>query len=586
MSLLDLVPLPVAMPLGVAAFLLAFSKKLPGRTPDVLAITTAALTAIVSALLIRQALAQEASGPITYWFGQWSRIGDQVVGISFVVDMASAGMATLIALLFTATLVFAWGFFEEVHAHFHVLMLIFMAGMCGFCLSGDLFNMFVWFELMSVAGFAATGYALRSSAIAGALNFTVVNTVGAYVFLAGIALVYGQIGALDLQALGQGVTARPHDPVALLGFVLIATALLTKSAQVPFQMWLGDAHAVAPSPVSVIFSGAMVSIALFGLAKIGIRVFGGAPEVIHGIRTVLLATGLLSAVIGAVLALAQRHIKRLLAFSTISHAGIMLAGLSMMSRDGIAGMLAYLAGHGMVKGAMFMVAGFVAAKCGGIDEISLRGRGRAFWPVGLIMLTGGLLLAGLPIGGMQEGHGLIDIGAEAMGQSWMAYPILFSAALTGAAVMRVAGRVFVGWGELAGNEQHGETEDEREPGQQPVLLLAMPAVVLVTLGAIPWDHSGSMAARAASALMLQPAGAAPVLHASISPWIAVASAIAIAAFDLSRRHLPRWLVHGVELVRTPPTRMLQLMQSGLVTDYVAWMAVGLAILASTFVLFA
>ena len=457
---MTLVPLPVAMPLAVAAFLLAFSKKLPTRMPDVLGIVTAAATVVVGVLLVRAS----AGGPINYWFAHWSQIGNQVVGIRFVVDMASATVATLVGLLFTATLVFAWGFFEEVHAHFHVLMLIFMAGMCGFCLSGDLFNMFVWFELMSVAGFAATGYALRSSAIAGALNFTVVNTVGAYVFLAGIALVYGQIGALDLQALGAGVTARPGDPVAILGFVLIATALLTKAAQVPFQMWLGDAHAVAPSPVSVIFSGAMVSIALFGLAKIGMRVFGGASEIVAGIRTVFLGVGLTSAVVGAVLALAQRHIKRLLAFSTISHAGIMLAGLSLLSRDGVAGLLAYLAGHGMVKGAMFMVAGFVAAKCGGIDEIALRGRGRQYWPVGVIMLVGGLLLAGLPIGAMHEGHALIDLGAEAMGRHWIAVPILFSAALTGAAVLRVAGRIFVGWGEVAGHEQHGRRRRSRSPG--------------------------------------------------------------------------------------------------------------------------
>ena len=510
-------------------------------------------------------------------------IGDQVVGISFVIDMASAGVGALVALLFVATLIFAWGFFEEVHAHFHVLMLVFMAGMVGFCLTGDLFNMFVWFELMSVAGFAVTGYALRPAAIAGALNFTVVNTVGAYVFLSGIALLYGQLGALDLVALGRGVTAHPGDPVVTLGFVLIAAALLTKAAQVPFQMWLGDAHAVAPSPVSVIFSGAMVSIGLFGLAKLGFRVFGGAPEIIRGIRTMMLAMGLASAVVGAILALGQRHIKRLLAFSTISHAGIMLTGLSLMSRDGVAGLLAYLAGHGMVKGAMFMLAGFVAAKCGGIDELQLRGRGRAYWPVGVVMAMGGLTLAGLPVGPMDEGYQLIATGAAAVGRGWIGLPLLFSAALTGAAVLRMAGRIFAGWGEVSGHEQHGETEEEQEPGGQPVWLLASPATVLLGLGLIGWDTEGGLAGRAASALMARPETAAPVLQASAGPWIAVAAAIAIAAFELSRRHLPAWIVSAFEGIRVPPTRLLQAMQTGLVTDYITWLAVGLAVLSTAFV---
>ena len=573
-------PLPVAVPLGVAAVLLAISKHLPGRAPDILAIVAAAATCAICVMLARAA---SIGGPIVYWFGQWHMIGEQVVGISFVIDLASAGVAALIALLFTATLVFAWGFFQEVHAHFHVLMLVFMAGMVGFCLTGDLFNMFVWFELMSVAGFAATGFALRPAAISGALNFTVVNTVGAYVFLSGIALMYGQVGALDLVALGQGVAAHPGDKVVVLGFVLIATALLTKAAQVPFQMWLGDAHAVAPSPVSVIFSGAMVAIGLFGLAKLGFRVYGGAPEIVHGIRTMMLAMGLASAVVGAILALGQRHIKRLLAFSTISHAGIMLTGLSLMSRDGAAGLLAYLAGHGMVKGAMFMLAGFVAAKCGGIDELALRGRGREYWPVGVVMAIGGLALAGLPIGMMDEGYQLIVSGAETSGRGWVSLPLLFSATLTGAAVLRMAGRIFAGWGEMPGDEQHGETEDEQEPGHQPAWLLASPAVVLLGLGLIGWDGEGGLASRAASALMARPETAPPTLHGSYGPWIAVAVAIAVAAFELSRRHLPRWLVDAFEGVRVPPTRLLQAMQTGLVTDYITWLAVGLAVLSTAFV---
>ncbi len=580
MNVEALSPLPVTIPMAVAAVLLALSKHLPGRLPDVTAIAAAATTSVLCAVLAHTAA---LSGPIIYWFGNWHLVGEQVVGISFVIDVASAGMGALVGLLFAATLVFAWGFFQAVHAHFHVLMLVFMAGMVGFCLTGDLFNMFVWFELMSVAGFAATAYALRPSAIAGALNFTVVNTVGAYVFLSGLALMYGEMGALDLAALGQGVAAHPQDPVVALGFVLIATALLTKAAQVPFQMWLGDAHAVAPSPVSVIFSGAMVSIGLFGLAKLGFRVFGGAPEIMHGIRTVMLAMGLASAVVGAMLALAQRHIKRLLAFSTVSHAGVMLIGLSLMSRDGAAGLLAYLTGHGLVKGAMFMLAGFVVAKCGGIDEIVLRGKGREYWPVGLLMAVGGLALAGLPAGPMDEGYSLIALGAEAAGRGWVLGPVLFSAALTGAAVLRMAGRIFAGWGELAGDEEHGETEEEHEPGDQPVLLLAAPAVVLLVLGMIGWDNEGAWAARAAAALMGQANAPPPALHGSPGPWLAVAAALVIAAFELSQRHLPRWLFAAVEAIRVPPTRALQAMQSGLVTDYVTWLAVGLAALSSAFV---
>jgi formate hydrogenlyase subunit 3/multisubunit Na+/H+ antiporter MnhD subunit len=123
-----------------------------------------------------------------------------------------------------------------------------------------------------------------SSALEGALNFTVTNAVGSYLFLAGIALIYARIGALDFAALERGVALQTHDVVVMGAFALLATALLIKAAQVPFQAWLSDAHAVAPSPVSVIFSGAMVSIGIYGIAKLSWAVFEPSAEIRHVIR--------------------------------------------------------------------------------------------------------------------------------------------------------------------------------------------------------------------------------------------------------------------------------------------------------------
>lgn len=232
-------------------------------------------------------------------------------------------------MLFVAAFVFTWGYFDEVGAHFHVLMLLFMAGMVGFCLTHDLFNLFVWFELMSIAAFALTGYQLRSSALEGALNFTVTNTVGSYLFLGGLGLLYARAGALDFSVLGRAVAAHPGDVVTCASFALMATGFLIKAAQMPFHFWLADAHTVAPSPVSVIFSGAMVALGLFGLLRLVLDVFSGAAAVTAVVQTLLLGIGAATAVAGGVMALLQRHLKRLLAFSTISHAGVMLAGLAM-----------------------------------------------------------------------------------------------------------------------------------------------------------------------------------------------------------------------------------------------------------------
>jgi multicomponent Na+:H+ antiporter subunit D len=581
-------PLPVAGPLAIAGLLLALSTLLPRRVPDVVALATALAVAAICVVMAMHT----AQHPLVYWFGGWVPRAGHVLGIGFVVDQVGASIAAFIAVLFAATLVFAWGYFDEVHAHFHVLMLLFMAGMVGFCLTHDLFNLFVWFEVMSVAAFALTGYALRSSALEGALAFTVVNTIGSYFILGGIGLIYAEVGALDFSALARGVAAAPGDPVTIAAFALLSTGLLIKGAQVPFQFWLSDAHAVAPSPVSVIFSGAMVGIGIYGVAKLVWTVFAPSPEIQSLVHRLLLGMGVASAVLGGVMALIQRHIKRLLAFSTISHTGILLIGLALLSRGGLSGLFVYLVGHGLVKGALFMIAGILLAACGGIDEIGLRGLGRRIWPVGIAMGLGGLLLAGLPLGLMDEGSKRIAGAARAGGQAWLILPIIIAASLTGGAVLRVTGRVFLGLGAVAGEEESAPTEDEQEKANRPVWLMLLPTAALILLSLFGADAAGAFASRAAAAFM-QPDTAAILAHVQPQsvqsaartpgdlvpwlPWLSVAIALLIAAFDLSRRGLPAGLVAAVNTVTAPILSTMQAIHSGLIGDYVTWLVLGVAL---------
>ncbi len=595
MNLAALPALTVAGPLAVAGLMLATSRVLPRRVPDIIAIAVA-LAAALSAAIMAHATAH---APLVTWFGGWTPRHEanhvQVIGISFVVGQAGAGFACFIALLFAATLVFAWGFFDEVHAHFHVLMLLFMAGMIGFCLTHDLFNLFVWFEVMSVAAFALTGYALRTDALEGALNFTVVNTVGSYFILGGIGLVYIRLGALDFAALHRGVAADPNDPVVTASFALLAAGLLTKGAQVPFQFWLADAHGVAPSPVSVIFSGAMVSIGLYGVATLVWAVYAPSPHVMHIVHTLLLGMGAASAVLGGVMALMQRHIKRLLAFSTISHAGIMLVGIALLNQDGLSGMLVYAVGHGLVKGATFMVAGILLATCGGIDEIGLRGRGRHVWPAGIAMVVGGLLLAGLPVGLMDAGFERIDAAAHQAGCRWVVAAAFMGSFLTGAAVLRVAGRVFAGFGPTPGEEDRSPTDEEQERSDRPLWLMLAPTALLLLLALPAADAAGTFASTAAASFIHPDTDAilglaapyvgmsspTPAPGHSILPWPSVLLAVLIAAAELTRGRMPRALTAGYDRLAAPVTDGLRALQSGLIGDYVAWIVVGLALFSVT-----
>ena len=249
-----LVPLVVALPLLGAAALAALGHFVAPRAANVGAIAVAIAVATIAVLLIFRS----ADRTIHYWFGGWHPRGGIAIGISFSVEPLGAALAALIAVLAAAALVQTLEYFEDnVPQHFHVLMLVFLGSMVGFALSSDLFNLFVFFELMSTAAFALTGYRIeRRSVLQGAINFAVVNSIGSFFLLFGIGLVYGRTGALNLAQIGQVLSRHDADGLVVIAFVFVLVGLLTK-ASIRFRLDCANAitaprSAVAtPKPISV-----------------------------------------------------------------------------------------------------------------------------------------------------------------------------------------------------------------------------------------------------------------------------------------------------------------------------------------------
>src|ERR1700761_86168 len=341
-----LAPLPVALPLLGAALLAALHRWLKRAAADSISIAVAAVTFAVTARLVAGA----AHGTTVYWFGNWYPRGSMVLGISFVLDPIGTGLACLAALLTLLSLIFSWRFVDSGGKHFQPLMLIFLAAMSGFCLTGDLFNMFVFFELMSTAAFALCGLKTAEPApLQGAFNFAITNTIAAFLVLTGIALLYAVTGALNMAQIGLAIGSR-HDPLVLFAFTLLTCGFFIKAAIVPFHFWLPDAHAVAPTPVCVLFSGLMVELGLYAVVRLHSVIFSQAlgPGEIH-LRYILLAFGGITVVVGGVMCYAEHHLKRLLAFSTVCHAGLMLVIFAIQGPVAIAAMLVYLVAHAFVK---------------------------------------------------------------------------------------------------------------------------------------------------------------------------------------------------------------------------------------------
>jgi multicomponent Na+:H+ antiporter subunit D len=600
----QLLPLVTVTPLLMAALIAALSPLL-GRQRRVLDGVAILTSAAVAGLLIA-VLLQVAHRDQVYWFAGFRPHHGIAIGIDYAVGPLNAGLALLAAVLVTAAMIFSWRYFERVGTYYHALMLAFLAGMTGFCLTGDIFDLFVWFELMGVAAYALTAYRPEErGSLQGALNFAITNSVGAYLSLSGIALIYGRTGALNMAQISRHIASHRPDGLVVVAFVLIITGLLIKGAIVPFHFWLADAHAVAPTPLCVLLSGVMVELGLYGVARVYWSVFGAALGHRSTIAAAFLALGVLTAVVGALFCFRERHLKRLLAFSTISHAGMFLAGIGLLTPLGLAGAAVYVLSHALVKAALFLCVGIVLHRLGSVNEPWLHSRGRRLPVTGAVFTLAAFGLADLPPFTTYLGKGWLEDSAASRGMIWITVVFIGCSVLVGGAVLRVAGGVFYGLGdppsetrEMAA-ESSEETSETDEAKQRTPLSMIVPPAVLVAgaavIGFLPrlgpaveaaairfQDQSGGTAHVLFGTPVTHPAALYPAESAGISTGDVLtglgsaAGAVILAYLALYWRRLPllrRGFEPGTGLIRP-----IERFQSGVVNDYVTWIVVGVACL--------
>jgi multicomponent Na+:H+ antiporter subunit D len=369
-----------------------------------------------------------------------------------------------------------------------------------------------------------------------------------------------------------------------------------KAAVVPFHFWLADAYALAPTVVGVLFAGVVSELGLYALARVYWTVFSAPLAGVEGLRGVLLLGAVATALVGGVMCLLQHHLARMLAYATVSHVGLTLAGFALLVPVGAAGAVLYLLADGLVKGSLFISVGIVDHHLHDVDERRLRGRGRHMPWAAALMVAGALGLAGVPPFGTFLGKALMEEAALEAGAPWLVGLFVVVAALTSAALLRATGRVFLGLGgpgSARGGRGAGRSGDHHR-GAHPTQLA--PAVVLlvaaVVVGLAPGltgaahhaadrftDRPGYAAAVLEGAPEPGPAAAhpppdlaAPALWAAASALLGLGLALAMLRPD----RLPGRLRGGVTRLWDPVAATLRGLHDGGIGDSVTWLVVGMA----------
>jgi multicomponent Na+:H+ antiporter subunit D len=589
-------PLLVAIPLLAAAVTAGLDHITPRPMQDAIVVASSAATTAFSFVLLWDVYSHET----VHWFGGWQPHNGVSLGIDFAVGPLAAGMCAVIGLVVTLALLYSLTFLPEAARLYDALMLVVLAAMCGFAMSGDLFNLFVWLELMGVAAYALTGFQVeRLGPVQGAVNFAITNSLGGYLFAVGIALIYARTGALNLAQIGTTLSHGPAGGLVIVAMTLLLCGFLIKGAVVPFHLWAADAYAVAPAPVCAVLGGVMTDIGLIGVARLYWTIFAVPFGHGHAVGDVLLWLGIVTAVLAGTMAFLQRHLKRMLAYSVVCHIGIMLAGIGLLGSSGLAGAELMFLAHALLTAGLFFVGGILHSDHGLIDELHLRGRARGCWAPAIAWFAGTIGLVGTPYVGIYLGHGLIDEGATELGRPWVPALLWLGSALAGAALFRAGARIFLGWGheedDLLGKAIE-EDPLERDVLRPLLVAVAVAAVVLgIAISIVPglgqraeyaadrFVDTGGYAARVLHAKPMSPPASLPVTirHTSLESILygvsATILALGLAAVGLHRRRVPRFVAVTAERALAPPIRALHALHSGVVGDYVTWVAVGTAV---------
>jgi len=372
----------IAVPLGLAFALPLFgfiSKKIEKYIPPAALV----FNLIVSLSLIPRVLEH----PVIVSIGGWR----PPFCINLVAGPVGILFSTLIALVGLLVSIYALDYIKEgAEEKYHMLYLLLLTGATGVVLTGDIFNLFVFFEILCISSYSLVAYTGDKPGIESAVKYLIQGAIGSSLLLIGIGLLYGLFGTLNMADIARNI--KSVSPISVfVPMVLIITGLGVEAAIFPLNAWLPDAHSSAPSSISAILSGIAIEVGLYAVVRVIFTIFGAS-----GMLMFLALLGILTLLIGEMCAFSQNNVKRMLAYSSIGQIGLIVFALGIGTSGGVTGGLFQIIAHSLSKALLFLTVGYMIYRTGSMDISTFKGMGKRMPFTSLAFTIGAFSLVGLP----------------------------------------------------------------------------------------------------------------------------------------------------------------------------------------------
>lgn len=380
----------VLLPLSAALLCLAFSRL--NRRLGAFVVQAALLGAFASAVDTMQAVLTGGGSAIHYWMGNW----EPPIGIEFALDPLNCAVLCMITFISLVTSFYAYPFLQDedwLHVGgYYTLFALLTVGLCGMTATGDVFNLYVYLEIMSLSGYGLIAIGGHRRSFLAAFRYLLVGTIAASFYLIGVGYMYAMTGSLNMADIGARIQPFIHTPLFAFVIASFLIAFGIKMALFPLHGWQPDAYTYSHPAAAGIISGCMSKVPAYAMLRYFYYVFGPNEALLNALGIM----GICGILIGSVMALAQYDFRRMLAYSSVAQLGYIAVGMALGNTYGFIGAVLHLINHAFMKCCLFLVVGGIIYRFGEVNLYRLGGLNRKMPISSIAACLAVLSMVGIP----------------------------------------------------------------------------------------------------------------------------------------------------------------------------------------------